>query len=227
MLAHKSVFFQRSLKLIVKEIEPSDDFTLFDVKSTFVSIITNKDTLKDFIASLYPISGKADRQIADNQIAIANVKSMQQYFYYFWARQNKLNPEKSWLEYKEEVDKVKAAYGTRITKGYDSDRGRVYLQYGPPNSIETSDNDPNTFPYEIWHYYNIAGQTNKKFVFYSRDRSSNNYVLLHSDVTGEPSAYDWQLKLHEKTTQFGNDLDADKAPKTFGDRSEDIFNNPH
>ena len=104
MLAHKSVFFQRSLKLIVKEIEPSDDFTLFDVKSTFVSIITNKDTLKDFIASLYPISGKADRQIADNQIAIANVKSMQQYFYYFWARQNKLNPEKSWLEYKEEVE---------------------------------------------------------------------------------------------------------------------------
>ena len=63
-------------------------------------------------------------------------------------------------------------------------------------------------------------------MFYSRDRSSNDYMLLHSDVTGEISAYDWQLQLHEKTTQFGNDLDADKAPKSYGDRSEENFKNP-
>ncbi len=226
MLARKSVFFQRSFRPLVKDVPPTDDFSVFDINNTFVASITNKDTLKDYIASLYPISGKSDRQIADNQISIRNLTSMQQYFYYFWVRQNKQNPEKGWMDYKIEVDKVKAAYGTRITKGYDSERGRVYLQYGPPNTIETSENDPNTFPYEIWHYYTIGGQTNKKFVFYSRDRSSNNYVLLHSDVTGEPSAYDWQLKLHEKTTQFGNDLDADKAPKSYGDRSQDIFNNP-
>jgi len=226
MLAHKSVFFQRSYKIEIKEIDPTDDFSVFDINNTFVSSITNKDSLKDFIASLYPISGKSDRQIADNQIAIANVKSMQQYFYYFWLRQDKSNPEKRWLDYKAEVEKVNAAYGTRITKGYDSDRGRVYLQYGPPNTIEANANDPNSYPYEVWHYYTIGNQTNKKFVFYSRDRSSNGYVLLHSDVTGEPSAYDWQLKLHERTTQYGNDLDADKAPKSYGDRSEDIFDNP-
>lgn len=226
MLAHKAIFFQRSFRIVVKDIEPTDDFSVFDISNTFVSFITSKDSLKDFIACLYPISGKSDRQIANNQLSIANVKSMQQYFYYFWARQDKLNPEKRWNDYKAEVNKVNAAYGTPIDKGYDTDRGRVYLQYGAPNTIETSENDPNTFPYEIWHYYNIGGQTNKKFVFYSRDRSSNNYVLLHSDVTGEPSAYDWQLKLHEKTTQYGNDLDADKAPKSFGDRSEDTFRNP-
>ncbi|MEO8085314.1 MAG: GWxTD domain-containing protein [Bacteroidota bacterium] len=226
MMAHKSVFFQRSFKATVLDIEPSDDFSLFDINNTFVSFITNKDTLRDFIACLYPISGKSDRQIADNQISIRNIKSMQQYFYYFWARQDKSNPEKSWLEYKVQVDKVKAAYGTRVTKGYDSDRGRVYLQYGEPNSIETSENDPNSYPYEIWHYYVVKNQNNKKFVFYSRDRSSNDYILLHSDVTGEPSAFDWQLKLHEKTTKFGNDLDADKAPKSYGDNSEDNFRNP-
>jgi GWxTD domain-containing protein len=226
MMAHKSIFFQRSFRFAAKEAEPTDDFSVFDINNTFVSAIANKDTLKDFIACLYPISGKLDRQIANNQIALANIKSMQQYFYYFWQRQDKANPETKWLEYKTEVDKVKAAYGTRVTKGYDTERGRVYLQYGEPNTIETSENDPNTYPYEIWHYYSVGNQTNRKFVFYSRDRSSNDYVLLHSDVTGEPSAYDWQLKLHEKTTQYGNDLDADKAPKSFGDRSEEIFNNP-
>jgi GWxTD domain-containing protein len=226
VMARKSVFFQRSYKAIVKTIEPDADFTVFDIENTFVATISNKDSLKEFIASLYPISGNMDRKIAETQLAIADVKSMQQYFYYFWARQDKVNPEQRWNDYKVEVEKVNGEYGTKIRKGYDTERGRVYLKYGIPNTVELGENNPNTFPYEIWHYYTIGTQTNRKFVFYSRDRSSNEYVLLHSDVTGEISAYDWQLQLHEKSTQFGNDLDADKAPKTYGDRSEENFINP-
>jgi len=226
VMARKSVFFQRSFKATVKVIDPNEDFTVFDIENTFVALIPNKDSLKEYIACLYPISGNMDRKIAQTQLAVADVKSMQQYLYYFWARQDKMNPEKRWMEYKTEVDKVNAEYGTKIRKGYDTERGRVYLRYGVPNTIELGENNPNTFPYEIWHYYSIGTQTNRKFVFYSRDRSSNEYVLLHSDVTGEISAYDWQLQLHEKSVQYGNDLDADKAPKVYGDRSEEDFKNP-
>src|SRR5204863_3075819 len=131
--ARKSVFFQRSFKAIVKEIAPNDDFTVFDIENTFVAFIPNKDSLKEYIASLFPISGNMDRKIAESQLAIADVKSMQQYFYYFWARQDKMNPEKRWLEYKAEVEKVNENYGTKIRKGYDTERGRVYLRYGNPN----------------------------------------------------------------------------------------------
>jgi len=226
VMARKSVFFQRSYKAVVKVIEPDDDFTLFDVENTFVAPMANRDSLKEYISSLYPISGNMDRKIAETQLAIADVKSMQQYLYYFWSRQDKMNPEKRWLEYKAEVDKVNESYGTKIRKGYDTERGRVYLRYGNPNTIELGENHPNTFPYEIWHYYSIGTQSNRKFVFYSRDRSSNEYVLLHSDVTGEISAYDWQLQLHEKTTQYGVDLDADQAPKSYGDRTSEDFKNP-
>ncbi len=226
VMARKSVFFQRSYKAIVKEIAPDADFSVFDIENTFVAPIANKDSLKEYIASLYPISGNMDRKIARTQLQIADVKSMQQYFYYFWSRQDKIHPEQRWLEYKTEVDKVNSVYGTQIRKGYDSERGRVYLKYGMPNTIELGENDPNTFPYEIWQYNSIGTQTNRKFVFYSRDRSSNEYVLLHSDVTGEVSAYDWQLQLHEKTTQFGSDLDAETAPKSYGDRSQENFRNP-
>jgi len=226
VLARKSIFFQRSYRAVVKVMEPTDDFSLFDVENTFVAPIANRDTLMEYISSLYPISGNLDRKIAETQLKIADVKSMQQYFYYFWSRQDKMNPEKRWLDYKAEVDKVNANYGTKMRKGYDSERGRVYLKYGMPNTIETSEVDPNSYPYEIWHYYTVGTQTNRKFVFYARDRSSNEYILLHSDVTGEISAFDWQLQLHEKSVQYGNDLDADKAPKTYGDRTEENFRNP-
>jgi GWxTD domain-containing protein len=226
VMARKSVFFQRSYKALVKEIAPNDDFSVFDIENTFVALIPNKDSLKEYISCLYPISGNMDRKIAETQLAVADVKSMQQYFYYFWARQDKINPEKRWLEYKTEVDKVNSEYGTKMRKGYDTERGRVYLKYGIPSAIEIGENNPNTFPYEIWQYNSIGTQTNRKFVFYSRDRSSNEYVLLHSDVTGEISAYDWQLQLHEKSVEYGNDLDAEKAPKVYGDRTEENFQNP-
>jgi GWxTD domain-containing protein len=226
VLARKAVFFQRSYKAVVKVIEPTDDFSLFDIENTFVAQITNVDSLKDYIACLYPISGNVDRQIAENQLKIADVKSMQQYLYYFWSRMDKVNPDKRWYEYKAEVDKVNASYATQNKRGYETERGRVYLQYGVPNTIEVGDNEPNTYPYEIWHYYTIGTQTNRKFVFYTHDRSNNDYMLLHSDVTGEVSAYDWQVKLHEKAVQYGVDMDADEVPKTYGDRSKENFSFP-
>ena len=227
MMAHKSVFFQRSFRPLVTDAEPGQDFSVFDINNTFVSMITNKDSLKDYIASLYPISGNMDRQIANNQIQIANIKSMQQYFYYFWIRQDRMNPEKKWLEYKDEVAKVNAAYASRGRKGYDTERGRVYLQYGPPNTIETSEYNNDTYPYEIWHYYQIETQANRKFVFYTRDRSSNDYVLLHSDVTGEPSAFDWQRILQEKNRPHDEyDIEREKGISTFGNRVDSDFENP-
>ena len=227
MMAHKSIFFQRSQKRIVREVSPNEDFTLLDVNNSFVSEYTNKDSLRDYVACLYPISGKLDRQIAINQLERGDVKSMQQYLFYFWQRQDKEHPEKKWMEYKAEVNKVNEAFSTHNTKGYDTERGRVYLQYGPPNTIEKEENNTDSYPYEIWHYYQIANQTNKKFVFYSRSRGDNNYVLLHSDVTGEISAYDWQRKLEEKNVQNRNNIDDSQVPATYGNRIDDDFNNPH
>jgi hypothetical protein len=36
---------------------------------------------------------------------------------------------------------------------------------------------------------------------------------------------DWQLRLRERTNKF-SDLDAEKAPASYGDRSQDNFNIP-
>jgi len=224
LFAYQSVYFQRSKPLAIKET--ADDFSLIDINNTFISQISNKDTLKDYIACLYPISDRLERQIEDNQIAMGRIESMKQYIYYFWSKRDAANPERKWLDYKGEVDKVNASFSVYNRKGYDTDRGRVYLQYGPPNTIDVADREPNTYPYEVWHYYKLGDQTNKKFVFYAKDGASNNYLLLHSDATGEIYTYDWQLRLHERSSQFGTDIDADQAPPAYGDQSLDRFNHP-
>jgi GWxTD domain-containing protein len=42
------------------------------------------------------------------------------------------------MKYLEQVKKVNASYGNNLNMGYDTERGRVYLQYGPPNAIADS-----------------------------------------------------------------------------------------
>ena len=111
-------------------------------------------------------------------------------------------------------------------RGYETDRGRVYLQYGAPDQRSKVESSPNTYPYEVWQYYKLKDQSNRKFLFYNQDLVTNNYTLLHSDAKGELYDAGWSMKLHKRTIQ-SNNMDITKPGiDTFGDESDDIFKNP-
>lgn len=94
----------------------------------------------------------------------------------FWARRNP-NPGNSENEYKEEFYRRVAytnAHFAAGTPGWRTDRGRVYIMYGPPNEEENHDSggiyhaNPGelppgcrdamtTFPFEDWFYHYIPG----------------------------------------------------------------------
>ena len=223
LLAAKEIFFQRSNTLYAGKPTLDDENT--DISHTFAAKYTNADTLRDMVSSLRPKSNNVEANYIDTQLATADVGSMQRFFYHFWEKRNPVNPSQAWAEYKQEVDKVNAAYGTRIEKGYESDRGRVYLQYGPPNNISKQEREPSAYPYEIWHYYILGNQSNRKFVFYNPDLVTNDYTLLHSDALGEVYDPRWQMKLQKRNTQ-SRDLDMEKSPDHFGGRSDEIYNMP-
>ena len=225
LIAFNQAFFQRSNERNKPLV--TEDISAIDISNTFISSVINKDTLIDFIACLYPTSSQLEVEIANNQILLEDVYSMQQYIYYFWTKRNADDPEKAWTDYKQEVIKVNTSYSSRIKKGYDTDRGRVYLQYGPPNIVSNGQDDPAAYPYEIWQYYKLNTQTNRKFVFYTTDRSTNDYRLLHSDAIGELQEPNWEVKLHERTQQFGIDLDRDKSIDFYGSHTKEDFSNPH
>jgi len=46
-------------------------------------------------------------------------------------------------------------------KGYRTDRGRIYIKYGPPDYIEDHPYEWGTYPYQIWYYANLG----KRFLF--------------------------------------------------------------
>ena len=134
----------------------------------------------------------------ENRLKNVPTDMLQRFFYNFWLRRNPSNPEEAWLNYKSRVEKVQSMFGSRQVKGYLTDRGRVYLQYGAPNDVKEVPSDPVTLPYEVWHYYYLNNQSNVKFVFYDPVLTGYDYELLHSSLYGEIQNPNWKMYLVRK-----------------------------
>ncbi len=234
--AYNKVFFQKSNPSLP---QIPADVTTADIANTFVERITSKDTLSFYIDYLYPISTLMERKYAlnllpDNKGKHKNLEDkseeeiklmMQRYFYNFWYTRNELNPEEEWEKYKLEVAKVNHQFSLKNRRGYQTDRGRTYLKYGSPNSINTQSREPSAYPYEIWHYYQIPTQGNVRFVFYNRDLVTNDWELLHSDARGEIKDFQWQMKL-QKRQNPSNNPDQQRVDPHWGGRVNEYWERP-
>ncbi|MFM2206273.1 MAG: hypothetical protein RL213_248 [Bacteroidota bacterium] len=224
LLAFRQCFFQRINN--IQKPTRLEEISLVDANNTFAALYRDKDTLMEYVAYLLPVLSPLEGQIAENQLRIADLTSLQQFFYFYWSKKAPADPQGAWNAYLHEVRKVNATYSTLNRKGYETDRGRVYLKYGPPNTIVKEIQDPESYPYEIWHYYKVNAQTNRRFVFYSSDLASNSFRLLHSDVRGEVQDPNWELKLHSRSQAFGADIDQDQSYDIYGSRTKENFRLP-
>ncbi len=230
LLKDKRLFFQRSNPEVLFAM---DDLAAIDVQSSFAGTITNIDTLRDYIKCLYPISNISERRFADNVLKNPDREKMQQYFVNFWTGRNQIQPEQEWKKYKKHVDMVNRSFTTQIKKGYETDRGRIYLQYGTPNSIREEKHCGKYYPFEIWQFYELDGQMNRKFLFYNPDIVGEDFRLLHSNVKGEYLNDKWISALSSFEESFrqivSSDLENDtevRIDRNWGCDALEIWQNP-
>jgi GWxTD domain-containing protein len=202
-----------------------------DISNTFVASYTNSDSLYAHIQSCLPIAESVERNTIDNILESVDLRTRQSFMYTFWYRRNSINPEKAWTDYFQDVKAVQKEFGTKIKAGWQTDRGRVYLQYGKPSTRIVRNNDPDYWPFEIWHYYATnTGLRDRRFLFYN---TTLNYdmELLHSDIPNETRNYDWknlvrsrQMNDPASAGRIGNNQNRDPYS---GDELEDLWYNPH
>ncbi len=200
----KKLLFQRSG---LKHNKSLNDISSIDIDGTFVEKITNGDSLLLFIDYLYPIATNHEITFADNQKRYNNLLLIQKYILNFWKGRNLHNPEQEWENYKSVVIKVNKEFRNAKIPGYKTDRGRVFLQYGVPNSRHKVENSSANVPYEIWHYYKLRNKTNCKFVFVNEHLGIQDYKLTYSNVDGEVSNAEWRDKIkQDQNPTFGDDF---------------------
>jgi GWxTD domain-containing protein len=222
LLASNELFFQRNNPNAQLSL---NDLASIDVTNSFVTRIVDTDTLAEYLRYLSPISSQMEQSLAIKIIKSDDLLEMQRYFLNFWMTRENTNPEDAWIKYLEEVKKANKSFRTVNRQGYDTDRGRVYLKYGPPNAIAESYYEPNAYPYEIWHYYQLKNQRNKKFVFYTHEVATNDFELLHSDAIGEVQNYQWQFVIHERGNA-PHSVDQNEMENHWGSKVQDYYNIP-
>jgi GWxTD domain-containing protein len=109
----------------------------------------------------------------------------------FWKKRdpNPETPENEFLEkFIERVKYADANFTTPVKKGRYTDRGRIYIKYGPPDEIERVTVAFGEKDREHWIYYGEGGM---EFIFVDI-RGSGEYKLMYSSIPEEPSAPDWE-----------------------------------
>ena len=213
-----SRFVQRSNPNMEIQVE---DLLAQSVFETYKS----QEQLRMFMTCLRPIATDAEQRRISTLEKEGQVPEMQTFLVQFWHDQDPVNTEEKWLEYKSTMDIVNESYSTSIRPGCETDPGITYLRYGAPNQYVQRENEPASYPYMIWHYYQHPRRSNAKYVFYTTDLVSNEYTMLHSNVRGEINNPRWHYDLNIRTEERGN-IDQTEATDYYGSRALDYYNNP-
>lgn len=226
LIARRTMDFRRYNPGNVSSVE---DFQNTEIDGSFVASITNGDSLYFYVQSLSPIASESERNILQYTFADpvkSDVKMMQRFFYSFWLERDPIDPASAWKDYRKEVLIAENQFSTQNKHGFETDRGRVYLEYGPPDDIVNRPAEPSSYPYQIWRYYKAGKFNNVRFVFYDRDLVMNDYELLHADnIRGEIRNPRWQLLLQRRNNPLDNVDDTQPLP-SWGSNVDELFENP-
>ncbi len=117
------------------------------------------------------------------------------FFVAFWKKRQGQPGTLSFKEFLYRFEYAQQHFKSSLRPGYKTDRGRVFIQYGPPNDMQFWLNEPDKYPYMIWTYNQIGSQSNVFFVFYDPDLITGEFPLLHSNKIGELQNRNWRAFL--------------------------------
>lgn len=228
----KKFFFQRlNREVDIVELQHKSERENI---AEYVGRCNDTDTLKMFVECLWPIADRVDKERIINQAIKKDPQLMKNFVADFWERRaaDTADPVKLWANYYKNVQQVMLLFRCGKQKGYYTDRGRVYLQYGPPSQRSQQPNEHNTYPYEIWQYYRatdaVNGQffSNRKFVFVNKMLGDDCYMLIHSDMRGEVNNPRWQYELTRRNSEGIDNPDNNNPGGTQFNQFNEIYSNP-
>src|SRR5690606_17534227 len=146
-----------------------------------------------------------------------------------WNRVAPHDPPGTYEKYMNVVRAVDRQFYSGFRRGFETDRGYIFLKYGKPDDLVTVEDEVDAPPYEIWTYYSLPNsrQSNVKFLFYNPDLTQNGFVLLHSTARGERQNPRWESVLYGSTAGQGSGntlIDGGGIPDGINRNARRLFN---
>lgn len=176
--------------------KPSKTDSLISLSSgVFVSgeyaVMTAEEIKSEFDYATYISTDEEKKQFN----SLTDLDAKRKFLYDFWKKRdlNPTTPENEFkIEYMRRVEFANDNFSGSFKKGFSTDRGRVYIVYGPPDDIERYPSSYDAEPYEIWNYNSL--QNGVIFIFIDRT-GQGDYRLVHSNHRNELQDEAWYNKI--------------------------------
>ncbi|GIV28410.1 MAG: hypothetical protein KatS3mg027_2224 [Bacteroidia bacterium] len=225
LIRQQKIFFQRKSYTAKKKLSVDEEL--------FFGNQNNLDTLKMWTESLWPIANQLEKEWIINQSINKDVQMMKNFMIDFWYKRSAdtASPVELAKKYYSLLNYVMKNFKCGKMAPYNTDRGRVYLQYGEPNQRVIQLSEPGAYPYEIWQYYRIYDAStnqffsNRRFVFVNKGIADECYTLIHSDMRGEYNNPNWQREIMKHDPYNINDP-YQQQKLNYGNNFDKLYQNP-
>ncbi|HHJ50315.1 MAG TPA: GWxTD domain-containing protein [Phaeodactylibacter sp.] len=200
----KQLFFQRSNPYLFEQTTDSSDLV-----QSFVMALDSA-TLSYSLRAMVPVVPPDQVEVINGLVHKGQTKDQRAFLFSYWAAKNPNQPGKAYEDFMKVARAVDATFKSGFGYGFETDRGYIYLKYGPPNDIFHEENEPSAPPYEIWSYNEFprTNQRNVKFLFYNPSLAPGDFRLLHSTARGELNNPNWERILYQAAP---NEFDGENA----------------
>ncbi len=207
-IAGRSVFFQRLNTTPSKPVEAAkkaakdtllDNVNVLDLGKTFVAKF-DMAHLKAIIKMVLPTCDASSTNAANSLLKKPDDLYVRYFVYNHFLAINKEKPEKAWKEYAEKVKIVNRLYSAHGRLGYETDKGFMYLRYGPPTEALVANSEKGALPYEVWQYdilkdMNGRSIANAVILFFKTSQTDFDFRVLHTNIPGELHNMNWRRYL--------------------------------
>ncbi len=183
-----------------------EQVTVLNLEKTFLAKFTLPQ-IKSILKMLLPFSDGMQTNTINGFLKKPDEMYMRYFVYNYFQAINNKDPEKAWKEFSEKIKDANKKFSAQGAPGYETERGFIYLRYGPPTDIITVTGETGTLPYQIWQYNNLTQfginkeLANALFLFFKPNQMMSDYQLLHSTVPGEVMNSSWRYRLYDVKSQ--------------------------
>jgi len=90
--------------------------------------------------------------------------------------------EAKW-EFYRRIEYAETHFSQLKREGWRTDRGRIYIEYGPPDELEDVPYAPNALPYQVWHYFTRGEYL--RFLFIDENQDGDYRLQFPYDGRGQ------------------------------------------
>lgn len=195
--AQKNLNIVKTKKLFLftssEETQSSDKGMDDYLKSEYV-ILNEKDLDDLFDKAIYT---RDDDEIKTYR-NLNTLEEKRKFTYIFWKKRDDMpmTPQNEFkINYFKRMNEANNKFKEDYNPGWKTDRGRIYVMYGPPSEILHFPFESDKKSYQVWKYDVLQGGTEADFI--EKETGTGVYRLVNATMRGELRDADWTSQLKQ------------------------------